>query len=459
MKEQAQESDVQEKISAFAAEKRAQFEDLLGRFVEIPTVSADPGRAKEFQRAVKFASEVLRSFGATVTVHSTPGNPVIVGELVDPQAKKTLTIYNHLDVQPAQEPEWKQDPFVFVNENGTYRGRGSTDDKGPALTALFASAFARQEGIPLNIRFLWEMEEEIGSPHFEQFVRAHKRSLKSDFVFVVDSVWLAPDKPTIYYSLRGNIAGSMFLETATKDAHSGVTGGIARNPMAELMDVAGKLHDARSGRVKIPGFYKSVRPLDPAEMRNIRRLGFDLKGWAKAFGLKRIRVADPMDALIRAWFRPTFEVHGMVGGYTGAGVKTAIPPRAELKFSTRLVPDQDPEAIAQLIVQRVKQCNPDVRVQIHAKLQPYLGAFSGTCTDAAKDALQFGFGKKPVLARGGGSDGAVAIMQKHLKAPITLLGLSLPAHGYHAPNEYFDWGQALGGMKTFARLFANLAAL
>lgn len=454
-----QRSEVREMVSAFAAEKRAQFEELLGRFVEMRTVSADIGQAKEFQRAVEFASETLRSFGATVTVHKTPGNPVIIGEFVHPNAKKTVTIYNHLDVQPAQEPEWKRDPFVFANDNGMYRGRGATDDKGPALTVLLAAGFARQQDIPLNIRFLWEMEEEIGSPHFEQFVRANRRSLKSDFVFVVDSVWLGADKPTIYYSLRGNITGSMFLETATKDAHSGVTGGIARNPMAELMKVASQLHDATSGKVKIPGFYKSVRRLDPAEIRNLRRLGFDLKGWASAFGLKRIRVSDPIHAMIRAWFRPTFEVHGMVGGYTGAGVKTAIPPRAELKFSTRLVPDQDPEEIARLIVQRVKECNPDVRVQIHAKLQPYLGAFSGPCTEAAKDALAFGFGKKPVLARGGGSDGAVAIMQKHLKAPITLLGLSLPAHGYHAPNEYYDWGQTLGGIKTFARLFATLAKL
>jgi acetylornithine deacetylase/succinyl-diaminopimelate desuccinylase-like protein len=447
------------RLFKFARENRNRFETLLRKLVEIPTVSADPNKRQQFQRAAMLASELLRMFGADVKIHRTGGNPILVGEFRATRAMKTLTIYNHLDVQPAQETEWKQDPFRFVKRGGRYFGRGTTDDKGPALTALFASAFAQQQCIPLNIRFLWEMEEEIGSPNFEAFVRNHKASLKSDAVLVVDSVWISRHKPTIYYALRGNITGSMILETARTDVHSGVAGGVARNPMAELMDLAAKLQDAKSGKVNIPGFYKTVRPLQKRELMRFRDLGFNLNQWAKAYGLKRLRVNNGQQALIRSWCRPTFEVHGIVGGYIGAGVKTAIPPQAELKFSTRLVPDQKPEEICRLIVRDVKKHNPDVQVRIHSKLLPYLGSVSGPYIAAAEDALRFGFGRTPVFARAGGSDGAVAVMQKHLKAPIILLGLSLPEHGYHAPNENFDWRQAYGGMKTFVRFFTNIAEM
>jgi acetylornithine deacetylase/succinyl-diaminopimelate desuccinylase-like protein len=447
------------RLTQFIKIHRLQFESMLQELVEIPTVSADSNRKSEFQRAAVLSSEFLRKFGAKVTSHNTDGHPILVGEFGGSNEFKSLTIYNHLDVQPAQEAEWKTKPFKFLKKNGKYFGRGTTDDKGPALTALFAAAFAQQEKIPLKIRFLWEMEEEIGSPHFESFIRSHRKSVQSDSILVIDSIWISPERPTIYYALRGNITGTMFLETAYNDVHSGIVGGVARNPMAELIDVASRIQDAKTGRIKIPGFYKDVRPIRRQELRNFRQLQFDLPGWTKAYGLKRIRKTNTIEALVRTWCKPTFEIHGMPGGYTGQGVKTAIPPRAELKWSARLVPDQDPEEMSNLIQRFIRHHNPDIEVRIHSKLSPYIGSLTGSYAAAGADAFKFGFSGNPAFARAGGSDGAVAIMQKYLKVPIVLMGLSLPEHGYHAPNEHFDWEQASGGMRTFVNYFDRISKI
>jgi acetylornithine deacetylase/succinyl-diaminopimelate desuccinylase-like protein len=184
-----------------------------------------------------------------------------------------------------------------------------------------------------------------------------------------------------------------------------------------------------------------------------------LKKWKSVYGFKSIRTKDATETLKRIWCLPTFEVHGIVGGYTGPGVKTVVPPRAELKFSTRLVPNQKPDKILKQIQKHVRQINPDVRVVHEASLNPYLGAISGDYSDAAINALQYGFSKSPAYIREGGSIGAVVTMQKYLKAPIIFIGLSLPEHGYHAPNENFDWGQASGGIKTFVKYFENIAEL
>lgn len=444
----------------YAGDSRSEFEDMLGQIVEVPTVSMDPERHSDIRRGALLAADYLRGFGAEVQIHETRGNPVLVGRFRANNARRTLTIYNHIDVQPAQEPEWTREPFVFVKDNGRYLGRGSTDDKGPALTALFGARFAMQSGLPLNINFIWELEEEIGSPNFEEFMKAATPSLKTDSVLVSDTVWLSREKPAIPYGLRGMLTASMTLETGIKDAHSGVTGGAARNAVGELAQVISQCYDARTGKVKVPGFYDDVKPVSKKEMDSFLASGFNLKGWKEVYGFKSLRTNDTKEILKRIWCQPTFEVHGILGGYSGPGVKTVVPPKAELKFSTRLVPNQNPDKIYRLIRQHVKKLNPDVKVHHDASLKPYLGEFSGPFADAAIDALQFGFNKgKAAFIREGGSIGAVVTMQHYLKTPITFIGLSLPEHGYHAPNENYDWGQAVGGIKTFAKYFATLSEM
>jgi acetylornithine deacetylase/succinyl-diaminopimelate desuccinylase-like protein len=446
-------------IDQYVTSNREQYEEMLGDLVEVPSVSMDPERKEDIHRGAELVSQYLTGFGAEAQIYATSGNPVVVGRFKVPGAKRTLSIYNHIDVQPAQEPEWTRAPFVFVKDDGKYLGRGSTDDKGPALTALFAARYAKENGIPLNINFIWELEEEIGSPHFEEFVKKNTAALKTDSVLVSDTIWISRDKPAMPYGLRGMFTGIMTLETGSKDAHSGVTGGAARNPLGELMQVVSECYDARTGKVKIPGFYKDVKAVSKKEMESFLASGFNLKRWQSVYGFKDLRVKTAAEVLKRIWCLPTFEIHGLIGGYTGPGVKTVVPPRGELKFSCRLVPNQKPEEIFKLVNKFVKKINPDVNVRMDGMLGPYLGPFSGPYADAARDALDFGFGKSPAFIREGGSIGAVVTMQKYLKVPIIFIGLSLPEHGYHAPNENFDWIQASGGMKTFVKYFENVASM
>jgi len=361
--------------------------------------------------------------------------------------------------QPAQEPEWNQAPFTFRKEHGLYHGRGATDDKGPALTAMLGARYAIEQGWPINIQFLWELEEEIGSPHFAAGLRNHRAVPRPDSVVVSDTIWIAKGRPAVPYGLRGLLGARLLLRTGDKDAHSGVTGGAARNPLAELMEVANTCVEARTGRVKIAGFYDDVVEPTKNEIKGFLKSGFEVRRFKEAYGFRSLRVQDPAEVMRRIWASPTFEIHGVSGGYHGPGVKTVVPGHAELKISMRLVPGQVPERVFALLKKHVAKVNPDVKVEREGMLHPFRGSFEGPYVECVKRAVKAGFGKDPAFVREGGSIGAVVTMQKTWKVPILFLGLSLPEHGYHAPNEYYDWGQASGGMKTFAHYFSELAKM
>ena len=445
-------------IERYVASAQPEFEAKLREWVEIPTISAEPDHKPDIERGAAAAVQYLSSLGAQAERVETPGNPVVVGKFITGKDRPTVTIYNHLDVQPANEPQWLRAPFVFHKDGNRYIGRGSTDDKGPALTALFGARYAVQQGTPVNIQFIWELEEEIGSPNFEHFMKNKVKDLATDSVVVSDTIWIARGRPAVAYGLRGLAPMRLILETGTKDVHSGVTGGAARNPITEMCQLISDCYDGRAGKVRIPGFYDGVAKLSKAEMGNFLASGFSVKRFKEAHELKKMRDGDAADIASRIWASPTFEVHGIVGGYTGPGVKTAIPYKAEAKVSMRLVPDQNPDKVFRLVRKFIKERNPDVQVIPESFLSPYLGPHTGPYADAARDAMRTAFGKNPAFVREGGSIGAVVTMQKYLKAPIVFLGLSLPEHGYHAPNENFDWEQASGGMKVFARYFELISS-
>jgi len=447
------------RLRSFVKESRQRFEDLLGQMVEVPSISMDSSHAGDMRRMADLARQYLAGMNAKVQVVETGGYPIVSGGWLAGAEYPTVTIYNHLDVQTAQEPEWKQAPFAFKNENGMYRGRGATDDKGPALTAMFAARYAIEQGWPLNIRFLWELEEEIGSPHFAAGLKNRNAIPRPDSVVVSDTIWIAKGRPAVPYGLRGLLGARLILRTGEKDAHSGVTGGAARNPLAELMEVANTCVDAKTGKVKIPGFYDEVVEPTINEIKNFLRSGFEVRRFKEAYGFLSLRVQDPTEVMRRIWASPTFEVHGLSGGYHGQGVKTVVPGHAELKISMRLVPSQVPERVFALLKKHVAKVNPDVKVQREGMLHPFKGDFAGPYVDCVKRAVRAGFGNDPAFVREGGSIGAVVTMQKTWKVPILFIGLSLPEHGYHAPNEYYDWGQASGGMKTFAHYFSGLAKM
>ncbi len=447
------------RIHTFVREVRPQFEDMLAQMVEIPSISMDPSHTNDIRRMAVLAVHYLKELGADAQIVETGGYPIVSGGWITGAQYPTVTIYNHMDVQPAQEPEWKQAPFAFRNERGVYHGRGATDDKGPALSALLGAKYAVEQGMPINIRFLWELEEEIGSPNFAAGLKNRAAIPCPDSVLVSDTIWIAKGRPAMPYGLRGLLGARMTLRTGKKDAHSGLTGGAARNPLAELMDATHACVDAKTGRVKIPGFYDDVMKPTQAEIKSFVKSGFQVNRFKAAYGLTSLRTHDPVDVMRRIWASPTFEVHGLTGGYHGPGVKTVVPGQGELKVSMRLVPGQVPERIFALLKKHMAKVNPNIKVEQEGVLQPFHGLFEGPYVEAVKQAVQEGFGKEPAFVREGGSIGAVVTMQRMWKTPILFMGLSLPEHGYHAPNEYFDWGQASGGMKAFSRYFSELAKM
>ena len=309
------------------------------------------------------------------------------------------------------------------------------------------------------MKFLWETEEEVGSPHFAETLRAIGAAAATDAVVVSDTVWISRGRPSLSAGLRGLQRFTFHLETAETDQHSGTTGGAARNPVAELAQMSAEMFDARTGRVKIPGFYDDVEKLTKKQVADFRASGFNVKGFMKDHGFKSIRTKDPLEVMKRLWALPTFEVHGLVGGYTGPGVKTIVPPRAELKVSVRLVPNMTGEKVVKLVKAFVKKKNPDIRVEAGSSAAPYKGITTGPWVEAAARSIKFAFGKSPVFVREGGTIGAVLSMEQILKCPIVFMGLSLPDHGYHAPNENYDWGQAGGGIVAFAKFFEEVAGI
>ncbi len=448
-----------DQLRAEIAARRGAYEDQLAALVEIPSVSMEPERRSDIQRCAELALSTLREIGAEVDLVDTGGLPLVVGRVVRDPSFPTVTVYNHLDVQPADPAEWKTPPFSFTRDGDTWRGRGTTDDKGPALAALHGAKLALQDGAAVNIQFLWELEEEIGSPCFQAGLRkATATGFRTDSVVVSDTIWVAAGRPAIPYGLRGLVGLTVRLQTGAKDVHSGTTGGAARNPVGELCALIAECYDARTGRVKIPGFYDDVRPLGRRERDGFARAGFSRKRFVAAHDLDGVRFSDDARLMEAIMAKPTFEVHGLVGGYSGPGIKTIVPHAAEAKISVRLVPDQKLGKTFRLIKDFVRRRCSDARVTPEGMLAPYLGPTAGPHHEAAVRAMRETFGREPALTREGGSIGAVLTMKRLLRAPIVFLGLSLPEHGYHAVNENFDWGQAGGGIEMFYRYFFGLAS-
>lgn len=446
-------------LRRYAEASREEYESLLRTFVEIPSISAEEDHEPDILRMGDTAVETIRRFGGKAELIRTDGYPIIYGRFHKSRSAPTVTVYNHMDVQPASmetEP-WETEPFVFTQNGKRYFGRGTTDDKGPALSVLFGIRAAVEHDLPVNINVIWELEEEIGSPSFEAALKKHRKKFQTDSVIVSDTIWVSRDKPACPAGLRGMQAFEFVLETGKTDIHSGTTGGLARNPLAEMLKMLTEMHDAKTGRVKVKGFYDDVKKLSKKELDDFRSSGFSIPKFKRAHHVKSVRTDKELEAMKRLWAEPTFEVHGLVGGYTGPGIKTIIPPKAVAKVSCRLVPDQDPGKILKLFRDWVKKRYPDVKIVPENRMDPFFAPIEGPLPDAVRRSMKFAFGKDPSFVREGGSIGAVPSMEKVLDCPVVFLGLSLPEHGYHAPNENYDWGQASGGMIAFAKYFEEIA--
>jgi acetylornithine deacetylase/succinyl-diaminopimelate desuccinylase-like protein len=446
------------RLDADIANLREEFADKLGALVGIPSVSMERERHEDVRRCAALACQYLRELGADAEAVETSGLPLVLGRLVRDRSFPTVTIYNHLDVQPADGEGWRTSPFQLTALGDRYHGRGATDDKGPALVALLAARLAVAAGVRLNFQFLWECEEEVGSPSFASALSGlvKSRGLFTDSILVSDTIWPAAGRPAIPYGLRGLLAFLVRLQTGEKDVHSGTTGGAARNPVGELAALIADCYDARTGRVRIPGFYADVRQPSAAERRELGRSGLTRAKFKKAHELRALRSFADGRLREAIMTQPTFEVHGIVGGYRGPGVKTIVPHQAEAKLSCRLVPDQKPREVFRLMQRFVAKKCPDAKVVFDAALEPYIADAQGPFLQAASLAVEQTCGRKPALTREGGSIGAVVTMAKTLCKDVVLLGLSLPEDGYHAINESFAWSQAQAGIAMFYRYFHHL---
>lgn len=425
-------------------ENRESFINELKDFLRIPSISTLPENKKDINECAGFVSEKLKQAGMSrVEIFQTEGHPIVYGEWLGAPGKPTVLVYGHYDVQPVDPIElWESPPFEPTIKNGKIYARGATDDKGQVFMHFKSvEAFFKAAGTPpLNIKYIIEGEEEIGSEHLESFINEHADLLKSDAVLISDTSLYAPGVPTLTYGLRGLAYMEAEVTGPNRDLHSGTFGGAVGNPINTLSKMISKLHD-KDGKVTIPGFYKDVIPLTKKERENFKRLKFSEKNFAKEIGVKKLYGEKGFTTLERIWARPTLDCNGIFGGFTGKGAKTVLPAKATAKISMRLVPNQDPNKIAKQFTKYIKDIAPNyvnVKVSNLHGGYPSITSLDSKATIAAANAMEKAFGKKTVFIREGGSIPIVTVFAKKLKAPVVLMGLGLHTENLHSPNEHFD---------------------
>lgn len=429
-------------------------EPLL-EFLAIPSVSTDPARKEDVRRAGLWLEERLQALGFRTELQETPLHPILYAERLVDEKAPTVLVYGHYDVQPPDPLElWDTPPFSPTVREGRLYARGASDDKGQLFAHLLAA-----EGAPVNLKFLVEGEEEVGSPHLLPFVRANRERLRADLVLISDGAMVAPHTPTLTYGLRGLCYLEVRLQGARRDLHSGAFGGVAPNPIQALGWLLARLKDERTGRVLIPGFYEKVRPV-PEEEKALWPEPHE-EALKRELGVEVLPGEEGYSVLERLWARPTLDPNGVWGGYQGEGSKTVIPAEAGMKLSMRLVPDQDPEEVAGLAEAYLREVSPsgyrlEVR-RLHGG-KPFLtDPFSPPMRLMAR-ALEEVWGRPPVYAREGGTIPVVAELKEVLSAPVVLLGLGLPDDNLHAPNEKLDLINLERGVAAIRRFYELLAA-
>jgi acetylornithine deacetylase/succinyl-diaminopimelate desuccinylase-like protein len=433
--------------------------DELFAFLRIPSVSARSEHKADCAAAAQFVADALTRIGFTTSVEATPGHPIVVGEWRQaPAGAPTLLIYGHYDVQPAEPLElWTSPAFEPTIRDGRIFARGSVDDKGQLylhIKALEAHLAARGT-LPVNVIVLAEGEEEVGSVNLEQFLEREKQRLACDAVVISDSTMFAPGIPSILSSLRGMAYLEINVRGANGDLHSGMYGGAVVNPAMALARILATMHD-ETGRIAIPGFYDDVRPFPDHVRAQMRTLPFSDDALMHEVGVTGLGGEPGYTTLERLWTRPTCEVNGLLSGYTGEGAKTVLPAVSMAKVSFRLVPDQDPETIAELVQDHVDRVAPPgvtVMVEHLHGGRPWRADLQGPIIDAGKAALTAAFGREPVITGEGGSIPVVGDFERILGAPVLLMGFGLPGENAHAPNEWISQENYQLGIRAAAVLY------
>jgi len=449
-------------LNEYLAQNRDRHLDELKQLLAIPSVSTDPARAADVARAADWVRDRLEAAGCThVEVERTDGHPIVYGEWLGAPGRPTILVYGHYDVQPVDPvAEWHTPPFEPTVRDGRVYARGASDDKGQVLIhVLGLEAHLRANGsCPVNVKFVIEGEEEVGSSHLEPFLRANKQRLACDAVVVSDTAMFAKGVPSICYGLRGLAYLEILVRGTDRDLHSGTYGGAVVNPINALVEMLAKVKDAR-GRVKIPGFYDAVRRPTVTERRAFQALPHSDRRFQKSIAAPELAGEAGYTTLERVWVRPTFDVNGIWGGFSGEGAKTVIPARAGAKVSMRLVPDQSPREIARKATAYFKSIAPkSVAVEVrnlHGG-EAWIAPTDHPAMQAAGRAVRRAFGRKPVFVREGGSIPIIATFDEMLRVPCVLMGIGLNDDNLHAPNEKLDLDQYWGGIRAASYLMEEL---
>lgn len=449
-------------LDAYLESHRQDHLDELFDLLRIPSVSTDPAMQEDVRRAARFVADRLEGLGFTTELIETPRHPAVLAERHVSDDLPTVLVYGHYDVQPADPEElWDTPPFEPTIVDGSIMARGASDDKGQLYAhVLAASALLATDGeLPVNLKFLVEGEEEIGSPSLGAVLESHAERLQADMVLISDGSMIAPGIPTITYGLRGLSYIEVRVRGPKRDLHSGTYGGAAPNPLNALARIIAALHDEQ-GRVTVPGFYDDVRTLTDAERRAQENVPFDEEAFKNEAGLRATPGEEGYSVLERITTRPTLDVNGMYGGFQGSGAKTVIASEGVAKISCRLVPDQDYKRITRLVGDHVRSLAPagiDVEiVELHGG-QPAISPIDSPSVAATARALGRVFGRDTVFARTGGSIPVVSMFQEQLGADAVLANFGLDTDRIHSPNEKFDVENFYLAIRSSAEILRELA--
>ena len=446
----------------YAQDHADRFVEELKAWLRIPSISTDPRHAAQTRRAADWLADNVRDAGLeAVEVLETAGHPVVFASHHVSDDAPTVLVYGHYDVQPPDPLElWDQDPFEPVEVDGDVVARGAADDKGQVFMHVKAAeAMLGTNRLPVNLKLLVEGEEEIGSKHLPEFLREHRDRLAADVVVVSDTALFAPGVPSIAYGLRGLAYVEVELTGPSKDLHSGVYGGGVENPVNALARMIADLHDD-DHRVTVEGFYDNVRDLEDDERQAYRELPFDLGAWKKEAGVKEPKSEAGYSVLEGTTGRPTLDVNGIWGGYTGEGAKTVLPSKATAKISCRLVPDQTPDEVTEKLRAHFENHVPDTMTLSFRNLHGGHGVIvdrDAPAMQAAAVALEGVFGQRPHFTREGGSIPIVADFKKILGLDTVLMGFGLDSDSIHSPNERFGLDRFHQGIEASIRFMDAFA--
>lgn len=457
-------------IDDYIKEHKHRFLDELFDLLKIPSISADTAYKNELLRAAQNVASHLQNAGCDIVeIHQTAGHPIVYGEKITDPFLPTVLVYGHYDVQPPTPLDlWHTPPFepairkTDIHPEGAIFARGACDDKGQLFMHIKALEFmTRNQRLPCNVKFMIEGEEEVGSVHLAGFVKSHRELLKNDIILISDTGMISPDQPSITVGLRGLSYVEVEVTGPNRDLHSGLYGGAVVNPINILAKMIAALHDEKN-RITIPGFYDDVVKLSEKEKSAILQAPFSLEAYKKALDIEEVYGEEGYHTLERNAVRPTLDVNGIWGGYTGEGAKTVIPSKAYAKISMRLVANQDWEKITDLFTRHFTSLAPKgvkVKVKPHHGGQAYLMSTEHPGYQAAYRAYQKSFGKAPMPQYSGGSIPIVALFENELKSKSVLMGFGLDSDAIHSPNEHFGIVNFLKGIETIPYFYENFCQL